>query len=168
MNESADSPTRRPAKPSSDRRVKLGFLAAAAALALVVYVALQRNPPILKDWPDDLDKAVAQSKQDGHKLLVLFMSRPPGQVAKRLAKTTLRKAHNRKAIADGKILRVKVQLDTSLTDELAKRHKIRKLPTMVLLSPTGVELNRREGMVGELLFRKGFLDCAEILKPTGP
>ena len=52
-----------------------------------------------------------------------------------------------------------LRLQTLLSD------KISSLPTFVLLSPEGKELNRREGFVGEVDFYKGFLDCSNVLKP---
>jgi len=39
---------------------------------------------------------------------------------------------------------------------------------MMVLDANGNELNRREGFIGEVPFRHGFLDLAQIEAPPGP
>jgi len=165
MNQQADHRGSKPAKRAADRRVKLGFLVAAIAMGVGVYFYLQRGRMILRTWSTDLERARRQAKSEDRRLLLFFMSSPPGETTRRMAGTTLKKPRNRKAIAEGKFIPVKVELDTSLKGDLARRYRIRKLPTMLILSPAGEELNRREGMIGEVPFRKGFLSCKEIVKP---
>jgi len=96
-------------------------------------------------------------------VLAFFMSEPPSATARWLADNTLRM--NRKAIAESRVVPVKVVLETSLDSETARRYEIRELPTLMVLSPSGKELNRRTGRVGEVEFRQGFLDLAVIKGP---
>jgi len=165
MGEQADNRAANPPGRRPDRWVKVGFLLAAAVTAVLVYLYIQTGKTILKSWQTDLDAALRSAKQEDRRSLVLFLASPPGETARRLASTTLKKAHNRKAIADGKFVRVKVALDTALDSDTARRYRIRKLPSMLILDPNGVEINRREGMIGEVPFRQGFLDCSQVAKP---
>ena len=165
MGKRTDDSGKKPAKRTSDYRAKLGFIVAAIAICVAVYFYIQRGRMILRSWPSDLEKALQQARSEDRRPLLLFMSSPPSETTRQMAGTTLKKAHNRKAIAEGKFIPVKVVLDTSLKSDLARRHKIRKLPTMLILSPAGEELNRREGMIGEMQFRQDFLSCKEVLKP---
>ena len=59
-------------------------------------------------------------------------------------------------------------LTDGLSGDLAKRYKLTKLPTMVILDANGKELNRREGFIGEVEFRRGFLDLTKIEAPPRP
>lgn len=131
------------------------------AVAFVQY--LQRRGPRLEGWTDRLDAALNQGRRENRPLLVFFMGSVPGATARRLAGGTLEKSANREAIADGRFIKVKVMLSSA--SELAGRYKITELPTMVLLSPEGNELNRRSGFIGEVPFRRGFLDCKDVRKP---
>jgi hypothetical protein len=164
MSEKATSSSGRPGKARPDRWVKLGFLVVALVVAGVLVVR-SRSKPLLPDWDDDLPAALTQARQGDRKVLVMFHGSPPGETARRLATTTLRKEDNLRAIRDGKFLRVEVTLPTSLDSDAARRYRIRKLPTMLILTPSGQEWNRREGMIGEEPFRRGFLDGSEIVKP---
>ena len=172
MTEPAENQTARGARKGADRRVKLAFLAVTIAIAVIVYFYHRQGKALLKSWPTDLAAALQRAKTQDQGLLVLFMASPPGQMTTRLARTTLRKPHNVKAITDGRFVRVKVALPTSLDSETARRYCIRELPTMLVLDPNGAELNRREGMIGEVPFRNGFLDCTQVVRPeaasTGP
>ena len=78
---------------------------------------------------------------------------------------TLGKKENKKALIDGKFILTKVVVPPSLDDAFAREHQIGKLPTWLLLDSKGDELNRREGYIGEIEFRKGFLDCQMVVKP---
>lgn len=132
-------------------------------VAAVVFY-LQVKPP-KGIWSQDFPQALREAKAQNRRLLVFFTSSPPGETARQIDRTTLRKAHNLQAIRDGNFLCVRVTLETSLDSQTARRYRIRKLPTMVILSPEAVELNRREGMIGEVPFRQGFLDCKEVMPP---
>ena len=155
---------KKPPRRTSDYRVKLGFLAVGIAVAAGAYFHFQRGGAILKNWPTDLDKVLKQAKAEDRQVLALFISSPPGQVTHRMARTTLKKPQNKRAIVTGRFLRVKVTVET-LKSDLARRYRIRKLPTMLILSPGGQEQNRREGMIGEVPFRQGFLDGKEVQPP---
>ena len=151
----------------SDRRVKIGFLLAALLAAGLIYWLFQTGATVLKSWPIEFDKALAGAKKTDRRVLAIFMSDPPGATAVRLAQTTLSKGQNQKAIRDGKFSRVKV-LTNSLSGDLAKRYKLTSLPTMIVLDANGNELNRREGFIGEVDFRHGFLDLTKIEAPARP
>ncbi|MCK4276117.1 MAG: hypothetical protein KAX78_06365 [Phycisphaerae bacterium] len=147
----------------ADHRIKIVFLVLLGALGVLIYWR-QLNPK-LPGWGDDLQETLGEARREGRKVVVLFTARHPGEIARRLMKTTLGKTANRQAIEEGNFIHIRLKLDTSLTEQIAKQYKIKNLPTMLVLSSGGRELNRREGMIGEMAFRKGFLDCAKIAKP---
>ena len=153
-----------PSARKPDSRAKVVFLAIVIAVAVAIYLWLQRSPDLL-GWPGDIDAALAEARKTDRKVLALFTSDPPSYTARRLAETTLTKGHNRQALADGKFLCVHTKVDSALTGKTARRFGLTKLPTTLILSPTGIELNRREGMIGEVPFRHGFLDCSEVQGP---
>ncbi len=146
---------------TANRRTKIAFLVVLAVAAALVYVLVQRNTPGF-NWPEDLDKALEQARARQRNVLVFFTSSPKSAIARRLIQTTLHK--NAGAMAKERVIKVNVSLDT-VNSDLAARYKISSLPTFVLLSPEGKELNRREGFVGETDFHKGFLDCSKVVKP---
>jgi len=156
-----DKPVRTGRK-AVDRRAKLAFLAVAVVAAVCIYL-LQREGPELKGWATDLDEALKQAKAENRRVLVFFTASPKSATARRLIRTTL--AKNAQMIARERVVKVNVSLDRELNSDLAVRYKISSLPTFVLLSPEGKELNRREGFVGEVPFHKGFLDCSQVNKP---
>lgn len=147
---------------TADHRIKIVFLVVLAVAAALVYVLLQRRTPGF-NWPEDLDKALEQGRTRQRNVLVFFTSSPKSATARRLIQTTLRK--NAAMIARERVVKVNISLDRELKSDLAARYKISSLPTFVLLSPEGKELNRREGFVGEVDFHKGFLDCSRVAKP---
>ncbi|HUS90373.1 MAG TPA: hypothetical protein VM695_00940 [Phycisphaerae bacterium] len=153
-------------KRKTDHRAKLLFLAVIVAVMAVVYVTTQRGQSLLADtWGNDLEQTLRRATREKRKVLAFFTASPPGQVAERLATTTLRKEPNPQNIAAGRFLCVHVTVPTDLSDAASKRFGIYELPTMLLLDANGQELNRRVGMIGQLPFSHGFLDCAEIQKP---
>ncbi len=145
-----------------DRRVKIAFLAVAAIVGLCIYL-LQRKGPELKGWATNLDKAMKQARAQKQRVLVFFTGSPKSVPARRLIQKTLHK--NAGAMAKERVIKVNISLDTGLKSGPAVRYKISSLPTFVLLSPEGKELNRREGFVGEVDFHSGFLDCSKVVKP---
>ncbi len=147
----------------SDRWVKIGFLVVAVAVGIWIYMYLQ-NDTLLKGWPEDLSAALADAKQTNRRVLVFFIGNPPNTDAVWMAGNTLDKSQNKTAIEQGRFARVKVVVN-SLDSDLARRYKLTRLPTMMILAPDGSELNRREGKVGEVPFLHGFLDMAEIEAP---
>ena len=135
---------------------KLIFLAVIAVAVILVYLS-QRSDVALPDWPDDLPAALAQAKQEDRKVLVFFADRPPSAIARRMSTTTLKK--NVGNIKKGKFITVLVQVKK--TDELIKRYNVSRFPTFLVLDAEGKVLNRRVGLVGEVPFSKGFLDCSD-------
>jgi hypothetical protein len=167
MDEPSRTDTRKsPALSRRDRWVKLGFVAVLSALAIVIYY-YQRGGLSLPGWGDDLDEALAQAHQENRLVLALFVSDPPGELARQLAKKTIQDPINTKAIQDGRYVTVIVTVDTALQSRMARTCGLKSLPTLLLLGPKGEERNRREGMVGEVPFRQGFLDCTDVMRP-GP
>lgn len=152
MDENEQKQSRK--RSGMDRWVKIGFLAVLVAGGLGVYM-VQRRGPQLKDWGEDLPSALAQAQEEGRKVLLLAMSYPPSQIARTLATTTIPK--NVKAIRQHNLILVKITLSSSLRSATARQYHIKKLPTMLLLDPKGNELNRREGLIGEVEFRSDFL-----------
>ena len=148
-------------KFSADRWIKIGFVVVVIGIAAVILM-LQWGGLEIKGWDSDLEAALKQSKTENRNVLIFFTSSRPGDTALKISKT-LAKPASKKAIKDGNFIRVIV--GTSLKSETARRYRINKLPTMVILTPTGTELNRREGFIGEGDFHTGFLDCTKILEP---
>jgi hypothetical protein len=147
----------------SDRWVKVGFVMVAAVVGTWIYMSFQTET-FMKGWPEDLNAALADANQTNRRVLAVFISDPPNAEADENAKFALGKPHNQQAIQDGKFARVKVTVN-SLNSDLARRYKLTHLPTMLILDAKGNELNRREGIVGEVPFMHGFLDLAEIHGP---
>lgn len=160
----------RPAPPATkgkrDVLVKLAFVVVLAAGGALIW-RLQRRDPKL-GWPTDLDAALRQAKKDDRQVIVFLMSvsLPPGGDAEWNIRNTLAKKANRDAISQGGVICVQVRLDATLKSETARKYRITKLPTMLLLGPDGKERNRREGKIGETDFRNGFLDATIVQKPA--
>ncbi len=150
-------------KPRKDRWIRLGFLAVVVVAVGAIYL-VQRRGPALKGWNPGLNAALEQAGRENRRLLVFFMYSPPSEAARRMAATTLAQAQNRQAIEKGRFVRVKVPV-SSLQSELARQYKLKSLPTMMVLDSDGIERNRREGFIGEVAFRRGFLDLSQIQKP---
>ena len=150
----------------SDRWVKVGFVIVAVVIGTMIYKYLQTET-FMKGWPEDLNAALADAKQTNRRVLAVFVSNPPNEEAVQNAKIALGKPQNQQAIQKGGFARVKVVVN-SLDSDLARRHHLTRLPTIVVLAPDGKELNRREGVVGEVPFLHGFLDLTEIELPKKP
>jgi len=146
-----------------DRWIKIGFLAVFILAATAIWY-WHRQPPTMKGWGRDLDAALKRAAAERRQLLVFFISSPPSATTRKMVSTTLAVPGNRKAIKQGRFITVAVEVD-SLKSQPAETYKLNKLPTMVLLSSQGVELNRREGFIGEVDFRNGFLDLTTVKKP---
>ena len=114
-------------------------------LAAVVCLSQLRGP-MLPGWEDDLEAALKQGAQENRRVLILFLGDPPSQTTRGLAKRVLDQRASREAIQKGNFIRVRGKLQSSLKSSLAKKYRIRTLPSLVIISPEGKELNRREGM----------------------
>ena len=152
-----------PRTGKSDRWVKIGFIIVAVVVSAVIW-KYRQTETFLKDWPEDLNAALAKAKQTDHRVLVVFISNPPNAEAVQNANVALGKRQNQQAIQDGKFARVKVSVN-NLDSDIARQYKLTHLPTMMILDAKGNELNRREGVVGEVPFLHGFLDLTEIQGP---
>jgi len=159
----ADRPA--PDGPRRRRWGKLVFLVIAAGAVSGVYW-MQRKAPILPSWSTDLDAALVTARDELRPILVVFMDDPPGAIARTWAKVPLGKKLNKQAMDRLKLLKVKVVMTRSARKKWAERFKIAKLPSMLLLDPSGQEQNRREGKeVGETAFAREFLSCKVVEKP---
>ena len=166
MNQSNENNTNSAKKSGAERWIKLAFLAALIMGAFAVWW-VQRSGTTLKGWGRDLEAALQTARQEDRPVLALFVSDPPGTTKRWLKNDIISKQANRKAVRKGKFIPVEVALETSLDSETAKRFRVRKLPTLMVIGPDGRERNRREGKVGEMEFRNGFLDCTEVMSPEG-
>ncbi len=159
--DSTSTTDKKPDKSGIDNRIKILFVLVAIA-GIVGVQLLQRSGQVLPDWDEDLDSALSQARQEKRKVLVLFSDHPPGQITRWLASGTILK--NGQAIQEGSFLPVLIRLG-SLDDPLAQKYKIKSLPTMLVLSSRGRELNRRAGKIGEVPFRDGFLNLRKVVGP---
>lgn len=139
--------------PGRDRRAKLIFIAITVVAAVVVFYVSRRGPPV-PGWDDDLDAALKAAGKQERKVLVFFVPAGHSAEADQVART-IRKPDNVQATQQGNFVCVRVR--TSVTSDLAGRYGLRHLPTLLILSPGGQELNRREGVVGEVEYRSQFL-----------
>jgi len=149
MEEQAPQDTQAQPRSRQDRWVKLGFLLVAIATVAVIWW-IQRNPPMLADWADDLSTALDQARREDRRVLVFFMHSPPGQTERWLVSNTIPK--NDKHIKGGNYIAVKASVSKNLKDELAEQYGIREVPTLLILDPQGKEIGRRTGRVGEIDF----------------
>ena len=163
MNEKQGTAPKTPAKGKADRWVKIGFLL--ATLAVIVIYSMKTRNPTIPGWSTDLEQAAKQSREENRKLVIFFMSKPPGETDRRIQDGILNKSGNRKALQKGNYLAVTAQLSPSLDSNVAKRYQVTVLPTLLLLDGQGKELNRREKTIGEVDFRNGFLDCRNVHQP---
>ena len=155
------------AKGSADRRVKFIFFAVVIVAATAVYFS-QRRGPTLPDWGDNLDIALKKGRQEDRPVLVLFLRDPPSETLRKIQENVLKKPESTKAIKEGKFIRVKIKLRESFDSRLAKTHRIKKLPTMLILGSDGKELNRRAGYIAFADFWGGFLNYSRIETADSP
>ena len=160
MSDEATNKPARPKRSTKDRWIKIGF-AAVALVAIVLIYRRQTSPP---RWVDneDLAGALRDGRSQKRPVLVLFCRRTPGEIARRLMQSTLARKENRAAIEAGRFIRVQVAIGNVDKSELARTYRLKNFPTMLVLGPNGWEYNRREGFIGEVDFRDGFLDCKRI------
>ena len=154
MDQQDDRPTPPAPRGRWDRWVKLVFLLAVVAIGIFVWLSY-RTPP-LAGFSSDLEGAIEKAKAEGRNIVLLFINNPASTQDRFLMDRIIAKRDNLQALEKGNYLRVR--RSTSLRSELARRYKLTQLPTVLLLGPNGQELNRREGSVGEIEFRRGFLD----------
>ena len=161
MSEAADTPPpSAPAKRQSgkNRWVIAGFIVVAIAL-VALNVVRGRALSAPKNWGEDFEAALAQGKAEGRQIVVLFVRHPAGQIARKLIRYTIEKPDNRKAIKEGNFVPVMVRLKGAQKNELMATYDLKSMPTLILLSPDGEEICRREGTETqpEVPFRTEFL-----------
>ena len=115
-------------------------------------------------WPSDLDAALKQSAAEGRSLLIFFRNPIADEETQDVIKRLLLPGDAQKALRKGNFLQVQANLDPSLQSPTAKKYKILRLPTMIIISPEGEELNRRVGYIAFMEFLGPFLNCTEIVK----
>lgn len=162
MTENAPDKTSTPSSPPPNRS-KRTLLLVSVLVAIVAVWYIQRRGPELPDWGDDLNNALQAAQKDNRKVVLFLMSSPPGEIDRWLVKATLAQPGNKQALSN--LNAIKVKLEISPQSDVAKKYHVTELPTMLLLSPDGKELNRRTGKIAELDFRNGFLDGSKVIKP---
>ncbi len=163
MNQQADAKGSKTDKGSPDRWVKLGFLVIAVGIGGFAWWYIRK--PQMSGWSTDLDGAFQRGRAENRKIIVYFMNKPPGHNDLWIRDNIIKKSGNRQALKEGKFIKIVVQRSGNLRSDLAKRYKLKKLPALLLLGPDSTELNRREGMIGEVEFRNGFLNCSSVTRP---
>jgi hypothetical protein len=150
MSDEASGASRVPARAGKDRTVKIAFLAVTMIAVGAIYY-IQRNPPLLKNWSEDLGVSLANARAGGQRVLVLFLPSELSDHDRRwLVGGTISK--NEPRIDDGRFLRVKVPVAEIKDCEPARTYGIKTLPTVLMLGADGKELGRLEGskgMIGE-------------------
>jgi hypothetical protein len=150
-------------KSRRDRVIKLAFLAVTVVLVTMVYFK-QRGGLDLPGWGDDLSAALSKAAAEKRPVLAFFVSSPPDHISRELTKNTIPK--NAGVIEKGRFVKVVVKVGSVAKSEPARRFGITSLPTMLVIGPDGVEKNRREGFIGEMEFRSGFLEGGVVIGPA--
>ena len=161
MNQpSVPPPTGTP--PSSDRKIKIGFLIAlAVAAAAVMYI--QRRPPALPtnlNAMTDLSAALKLAAGENRNLAIFFLHSPPTEADRKQIDALFKDSINERTLREGRFVVVRVDVDTPQSP-LAQQYRIRTLPTLLALKPNGTEYNRCETFVSAVDFRSGFLTGAK-------
>lgn len=151
-------------RPRRDRLIKLAFLVVTAVALAAIYYS-QRGLSIT-GWGGDLGAALAQAAVEDRPVVVFFAGSPPGQDDRWIKGNIIAKPENEAALEKGRFIRVLVNIGRVSTSKTAARYNITELPTLVVFGPDGVEKNRREGRIGEVEFRTGFLDCSQVIGPA--
>jgi hypothetical protein len=159
------APGQPPRRPRQDRWVRLAFVAATLIVIAAIYYK-QRVGFSLPGWGSDLSAALAQAKAEDRPVLAFFVSSPPDETSRWLVGNTIPK--NAQAIDQGKFIKVLVKVGNLSKSQDALRYRVTNMPTMLVIGPDGAEKNRREGTIGELEFRNGFLDCMQVIGPSRP
>ncbi len=167
MSESETPPAAQPSPPppkTGRDKGKIIFALAIAGLLVLAWKLSRGTPPNL-DWPENFPQALQQAKAENRRVLVQVTASTPGENERKMNDQVLSKDENVKAIEEGRFILTKVIVLLTFDDAFSREHQIRKVPTWLILDSQGNELNRREGYIGEIAFRKGFLDCQEVVQP---
>lgn len=139
-----------------DRWIKIGFVLVLVAAVVAVYLFQKRDLSI-QGWGNDLNAALSKAKAENRMVVAFFVSSPPSDTAKQIARRRIPKGDNQKALKEGNFIPVVVSLNNALESEPAMKYGLTKLPTLMVLLPDGTERNRNEGMIGEVDFRQNLL-----------
>ena len=136
-------------KSSTDRWVKLGFLAAVIIVAAVIYIRHRVGVGPGEAWRSDLDATLAEARKSNRPVLVLFRPKALDEDTNFVSgEKGLTCPSVREAVEKGNYPCVEVKLGGALTSTAAAKYKVRKLPTVIVLSPQGKVLEREPGRVG--------------------
>lgn len=145
-NPPEDVPARE--KPAKDRRIKLIMAVVLLAAVVGVYLAQLQPPKLGTNWATDLEQTLQQARRERRFVLVLFRSDPPNDATSWLVRNSLGHSIVTRALESGKQLCVSVQVDRTLASELARKYRLKDLPTVMTLTPDGAVLERESGRVG--------------------
>lgn len=162
MNDEADAvqadqtpPAAGRKKSPVDKRVKLAFgLAFLVMIGLITYFQL-RGPML--GWPDDLEGALVEARQGNRPVVVFVRSFPISEMGKRMVRGTLAKAGNKEALAKGNFILVEIRFSRGAA--WAGKYGVTKTPTMLVIAADGEKFHREEGFIGEVDFRRVFLQA---------
>lgn len=151
-------------RPGRDRTIKLAFVAVTVVVLGAIYYS-QRGLGI-SGWEGDVPAALTQAAAENRSVVVFFANSPPGENERWIKANIIAKAENETALEKGRFIKVLANVSNKSKSALARRYGITELPTLLLLGPDGAEKNRREGRIGEVEFRTGFLDCSRVNGPA--
>jgi len=121
------------------------IILAIAAIAVAVPFFLVKDGKDIIDWQTDLDGALAQAKSANKPLLLDFTADwcPPCKMMKRV---TFSQLHVKEYVEANYIpVRLDMTHRSALTQKLGTRFAIKYFPTLLVLSPEGVETRRESG-----------------------
>jgi zona occludens toxin (predicted ATPase) len=145
MNDVNEKDSNEAATPArSTKKIRLILLLLILAVAAGIYWYHQR-PLSIDGWDADIDAAMKQAKEEQRPVVIFFVGRTPSQIARDITKKVIPKDGNKKALAEGKFIKVIVAIDSGLKCDIAKKYKLVTLPTLIAFDPTGTEYNRLEG-----------------------
>ena len=132
-----------------DRFIKIGFLVVLIVGVVLIYL-YQRNPTTGLDWSKDYDAVLKEGPDQQKPVILLFMASPPGADTKLLVRKIQSKSSIGNALKKHDYLKAVAIVSNNLQkDDIARKFKIKKLPTVIVFSPKGDEVDRREGYFGD-------------------
>jgi len=133
-------------KSTLDKRVKLGFLVLAIVGAVLIYLHQRQDPQL--GWPTATAPMLDKARADARPVVVFFMPHKPDGETRKMIALSLLHGMTQKQLKKLNYVTALV-LDTKMTSSLAKRFKVEKLPTLVIISPKGEQYKENvTGFVG--------------------